>query len=356
MNERIVIHPPKKDDSGKFYVTVSYYIDGNRKQKRKSGFDRSKDAKLAGEQIKKKLEQDMPVIKRVGLSMPTFNEFAETYCGIMKKSWSQNTMKNRKQALKHCDFKNKLLNDISKMDLSLNVTRLETIYSYNTISSIKSGWSVFLNAAKEYGYLQNVPTHSMKKPTKKTDELENVLSVEVATTLVESIDDEELKLYTLIGYTCGPRAGEATDMNINDIDFKTGIWKIRHQFQYDGKSYCSTDRLKTKNSYRDVPIPSKTIAAIKAYPFRTIDGFIFHRAPTYLTVKANKTYKKLGAPITYHGLRHTYITNLIRSKKFDIQSVAKLAGDTVETILETYSHYLEEMQEENIVKINSLFG
>jgi len=356
MNDRIVIHPPGKDKKGLYFVTVSYYFDGVRKQKKKTGFSRSKDAKLAGEEIKKKIENDMPVIKKVGTSMPKLQEFAETYCGIMKKTWSQNTMKNRKQALKHCDFKNKPLNEISKMDLSLNITRLENDYSYNTISSIKSGWSVFLNAAKEYGYLQYVPFHSVKKPTKKTDELENVLSVEVATSLVEEIKDEEVKLYSLIALTCGVRAGEATDLNVNDIDFKKGVWKIHHQFQYDGEKYCSTDRLKTQNSYRDIPIPKKTMDAINAYPFRTMDGFVFYKAPTCITVSANKTYKKLGAPITYHGLRHTYITNLIRSRQFDLQSIAKLAGDTVETILETYSHYLAEMQEENIVKINSLFG
>jgi len=53
MNERIIVHPPKKDKSEKYYVTVSYYVNGIRKQKRKTGFKKSSDAKEEGLKIRK---------------------------------------------------------------------------------------------------------------------------------------------------------------------------------------------------------------------------------------------------------------------------------------------------------------
>lgn len=358
MNERIVVHPPKKDRKGKYYVTVSYYVKGVRKQKRKSGFSKSSEAKKYGENIRKKLIEDMPIIKATGTQRITMKAFTEEYMALMKGNWTANTMKNRKLSLKHCDFLDKNLVDIEKMDIAKNVTKLEKTYKPATVSSILSGWSVFLNAAVEYGYLVNAPKYSLKKKKKKAVEVENVLSMEDAMKMLEEIQDPEMKLYVMMGITCGVRSGEALDLNLNDIDFKTGLWKIHHQFQYlgNGKGYGTTPILKTENSYRDIPIPPMAIKAINAYPYRTIDGFIFRKTPTRLAANTNKMFKKIGVPISYHGLRHTYVTNLIRSQDFDLQSIARLAGDTIETITETYVHYLKEMQDENIEKIKKLFG
>jgi len=200
------------------------------------------------------------------------------------------------------------------------------------------------------------PTYKLKKPEKQ-NEVENVMSVESATKLIEKIEDKEVQLICLIGMTTGARISEAVDMNVNDIDFKKGTWNIGHQYKYvKGQGYKHGQPLKTENSYREVPLPPKTIDAINSFPFRTIDGYIFGKAPSCLGRKANRHIYKLADDFSFHGLRHTYITNLIRSKQFDLQSIAKLAGDTIETIIETYSHYLNEMQEENIEKIKTLFG
>lgn len=358
MSERIVIHPPKKDKSGKYYITVSYYVGGNRKQKRKSGFEKSKDAKKAGEEIKKKIEEEMPVIKATGSSDTTLREFSEEYTAIKKSEWSHNTNATRKQSISHCDFADKPLSQINKMDIAKNIKRLEPLYKFNTISGILTGWKVFLNAAVEYNYIVAAPTYRFVQSddVEEDSAVENVMSIEDATSLLEKFSDKEMYLLTLIILTTGARGGEAVDMNANDIDFAKGIWKICHQYKQTDKGLMRRQKLKTKNSYRDVPLPPSTIQAIKSYPFRTVDGYIFVGSPAYLKNRTNKEYKNLGYDITLHGFRHTYITNLIRSKNFDLQSIAKLAGDTIETITTTYVHYLKEMQEENIEKIKNLFG
>lgn len=357
MNERIVIHPPKKDNKGKYYVTVSYYVNGSRRQRRKSGFAKSSDAKLHGEKIKKHLEAQMPIIKAAGTDQTTFKEFAEEYKKIKESEWAHNTMSVRNNAIKHCDFKDKLITQVSKMDLAKNIKRLEVEgYAFNTIKGILESWKVFLNAAAEYNYLDKAPTYQIGGG--KVDEaVENVMSMEDAMRLLERIKDPEIHLLTLIGLTTGARIGEATDINISDIDYGAGVWRIGHQYKYvKSQGYRHNQTLKTDNSYREVPLPPVTLQAIKAFQFRTIDGYIFGRAPSYIGVRANGTYEDLGAEITFHGLRHTYITNLIRSRRFDLQSIAKLAGDTIDTITKVYVHYLEEMKQENIEKIKELFG
>lgn len=357
MNERVVIHPPVKDSNGKYYVTVSYYANGIRKQKRKSGFDKSKDAKKYAEDLKKKIEKEMPVIKATGSHQTTFQEFAEQLIEIKKSEWSYNTAKIRRRSLYHCDFKDKRIIDVNKMDLAKNVKRLEALYAYNTVYNTLSGWKVFLNAAVDYNYIAIAPNYKMiKNENEDEDVIENVLSKEDADRMLDMITDRNMYLVTLIGLTTGARRGEIADININDIDFETGVWSICHQWKYTKGGYKRNQKLKTKNSYRKVPLSPTLLAAIKAYPHRTIDGFLFGRGLKTLIENSCELYKTLGFDITLHGLRHTYVTNLIRSRKFDLQSVAKLAGDTIETITKTYIHYLDEMQQENIEKIKELFG
>lgn len=359
MNERIVIHPPKKDSKGKFFITVSYYINGIRKQKRKTGFAKSSEAKAYGEKIKTNLEAVMPIIKATGTDTTTFEEFAKEYVKIKESEWAYNSMNIRNNAMDHCDFKSKPLIDINKMDLAKNVKRLEAAgYARNTVKSILESWKVFLNAAVEYDYLEKAPSYQIITAKEEVDQaVENVMSLEDAMKLLEKIKDPEIYLLTLIGITTGARVSEATDINVNDIDYETGIWKISHQYKYvKGKGYRHGQKLKTGNSNREVPIPPTTLRAIQTYPLRTIDGYIFDTKASSLGTRANATYKALGEEITFHGLRHTYVTNLIRSKQFDLQSIAKLAGDTIETITKTYIHYLEEMKQENIEKIKVLFG
>jgi len=357
MNDRVVIHPPKKATDGTYTLTLSYYIEGKRKQIRKSKFKTSKEAKAKGELLKKKLEEEMPVIKVAGTSGTTLREFAEEFMVIKKSEWSCNTMKSRKVSLSHCDFIDKQLTQINKMDIAKNIKRLEPLYKFNTISGTLAGWKVFLNAAVEYNYIISAPTYRFVQQEEDGElVVENVMSIENATCLLERMNNRKMYLLTLIAMTTGARGGEAVDMNVNDIDFTTGVWKIHHQYKLTDKGFMRNQKLKTKNSYRDVPLPPSTIQAINDYPFRTIDGYLFTGSPAYLKICTNKEYKKLGYDITLHGFRHTYVTNLIRSKKFDLQSISRLAGDTIETITETYVHYLEEMQEENIEKIKSLFG
>lgn len=358
MNERIVVHPPKKDKKGKYYVTVSYYINDIRKQKRKSGFARSGDAKKAGEKIRQHLKDTMPVLKATGSNTNTLRSFSEEYIQL-RKDWAPGTIKIRKRALAVCDFVDKKLSDITKMDIAKNVSRLEASYAWNTIDTYVSSWLVFLNAAEEYEYLAKAPKYKYAIIDDEDEEevAENVMAYEDALEMINKIEDRNVYLVSLIGLTTGARRGEIADINMHDIDLTTGLWHIRHQWKYMPGGYKRNQKLKTKNSYREVPLPPSTLAAIKAYPHRTIDGFVFNKVGLKNLIESvNGVYTEMGYDITMHGLRHSYVTNLIRSKEFDLQSIAKMAGDTIQTILKTYVHYLDEMKQENIEKIAELFG
>lgn len=355
MNDRVVVHPPKKQSDNTYTLTVSYYVDGVRKQIRKSKFKTSKEAKAKGEALKKKLEEQMPIIKATGNRVQTLEEFAKDYKKIKGDSWATKTAIQRMNSLKYCDFKDKPMDDVTAKDIELNVAKLKDVYSYNTVNGVMASWNVFFNAAVRYGYLLKNPNMTkLVKP--KKDERVKALTLGQAKKLIESIDDPEIRLLTLIGYSCGLRKGEAVDLNMSDFDFIKNEVVISHQYKKIASGYTRNQTLKTQNSYRTVPVPPRVIAEIKKYPYRGIDGSLFISGLCNLGTRTNKLYKDLGYEITFHGLRHTFVTALISSNKFDVQSVASLAGDTVGTILKTYSHYLEETKKENAVKLNELFG
>jgi len=355
MNDRIIIHPPKKTSDNKYTLTVSYYIDGQRKQIRRSKIKTSKDAKALGEKIKKKLEEEMPIIKATGERVQTLEEFAKDYVKIKNDNWATATLIQREGSLKYCDFKDLPMNEITAKDIELNLAWLKDKYKYNTVNGIMAGWDVFLNAAVRYGYLFKNPNNTkLVKP--KQDVKVKALTLDQAQKLVASIEDPQIRLLTLIGYSCGLRRGECLDLNMRDFDFVNKEVTISHQHKKTKEGFRRNQPLKTQNSYRSITVPDKVLDEIKNHPYRGIDGSLFITGLTTLAARTNRLYKKLGYDISFHGLRHTFVTALIASNRFDVQSVASLAGDTVGTILKTYSHYLEETKIQNAVKLNEIFG
>jgi len=77
----------------------------------------------------------MPVIKATGSHRMTLREFSKEYMSI-RTDWAHNTLKIRRDALRHCDFMDKPLIEITKMDLAKNIKRLEKKYAYNTVAAI----------------------------------------------------------------------------------------------------------------------------------------------------------------------------------------------------------------------------
>jgi len=353
MQSRIVCHPPSKATNGTYIITVSYYVGNVRKQKRKSGFTRSKDAKAYGEEIKKKLLEEMPVIKATGGESISFEDLVDKIVELKKDKWSSNTLVVKKACLKHCTFKDTKINKIKKLDIEKNLVELQKTLKFNTVNSINGSYNYFLNAAVEYSLLISAPKVKLEKP--KLDKKVKALSMDQVKKMMATIKDDRVYLLCLISSTCGLRMGEAIDLNLKDFDFKQGLLSVSHQYALHNGKRERNRPLKTSNSYRTIPVPQSTLNAIKAYPIKGIGGELFTDL-TAILWQVNKFFLKSDYGITFHGLRHTYVTNLIASNQFDIQSIAKMTGDTVDTILKVYSHYLEKTQEENIKKINSLFS
>ena len=159
---------------------------------------------------------------------------------------------------------------------------------------------------------------------------------------------------TFLFYT-GLRISELAGLTNDCIENDKII--ISKQRNYKIKKFTS---LKSENGEREIPINPILKSEIKKYKKhqeiinindRLIDieylsDYVNPRFKLYLK---NTEYEGL----TCHDFRHSFISNLVENN-VDINTVAKLAGDDIKTILDKYVHSTKRATELSIKAVNSL--
>ena len=144
------------------------------------------------------------------------------------------------------------------------------------------------------------------------------------------------------------------DMSKDDIDLDNAIIDVNKQFAYSGESTYMIRNLKTKNSYRKIPIPPILIDILLEYKNTTSGLYLFNN-PTGGTGAVSVMIKRYLPNTSIHDLRHTYATRLL-ANGVDIKTVASLLGDTVDTVINTYIHYTDEMRLKAHDSVSKIFG
>lgn len=194
-----------------------------------------------------------------------------------------------------------------------------------------------------YNFLIKELDMELKNPIKSTvkkQEEKRALITEEFLELRSFFTREDHLLALDMCYYHGLRGGELAGLtSFGDITDKY----ININKQWSGK-IKQFDTPKSSNGYRKVPTRTSVykeyleyLSNMKTIP---IDGRLFpfnnfHACLNYAMSKnlKNTPYKE----IRLHHLRHSFITNLIQ-QGLDIQTVAYVAGDKVDTILKNYSH------------------
>lgn len=337
----------KKD--GATQCIISYKDnDGKWRQKSKQGFKRQKDAKPWIKNTVEKLEETIKTPSEFrGI---TFGDFKKIFLEDKKREFSYNNVSIYSYAF--AKFKNLeplLLTDIGYINLKPCVdSMIDKGLSNNTIelytSKIKA---VFNHAIDKYGILTSNPVRNKDYVLPKESKKKKIkaLNQNELTGLLSGLDGEDYYI-SLIASKCGLRAGEIVGLTDTNFDFKNAEIKIDKQWKQLEKGVYSFGTPKSTNSYRTVPIPAKYVSEIKSYVKTCtigIDRRIFvNRSTANVTSRLEQKYKRKGYNISMHDLRHTYATTLLFNG-FDYKTVAELMGDTVETIINTYSHFIDDM-------------
>ena len=158
----------------------------------------------------------------------------------------------------------------------------------------------------------------------------------------------------LITIYSGMRIGEVCALQWKDIDLEEKVIRVNKSIQRiyteeDAMGKMKTELListpKTKSSQREIPIVQPLFKMMKDFAkICRPDYFVCSGTTTPIEPRTYRSYymkkiEEIGLPhLKFHGLRHTFATQLIASKA-DVKTVSAILGHSdITTTLNTYVH------------------
>ena len=335
---------------GSWQVIISYKEKGRWHQKSKQGFPSKKEAKQYEPKLLEEIKKlPRPVIE--GMEDITLMEFCKTYLHN-NKNLSLPTQQHYTQAVKSLvGLANKPMHRITYLDIQTAVSGWNT--KPGTQSLYRAKLNVLFKAAvKPYRIISDNPMADVTIPKERSKKEKRVLT-----------KDEERKVLSLnnlaldILYYTGLRKGEMIALTWDDIKWKDNSLVVNKQLALMPTGELKESPVKSRNGYREIPLPTALVKKLKSvHDTQPMD---IHKRlfpkPHYTYKTALVELKKISPDLTPHCLRHTYATNLL-SKGIDVQTVAALLGDNVNTVINTYIHYSDEMRKAAAVNIQKIFA
>ena len=356
------IYYRKKD--GGWQAIVNYKDNqGKWRQRSKQGFKTQKEAKPVINKLLKEIRQkliDEREVVNVDYNTITFKQLSDEYVEHEKLYKEYNTIIITLNSIKSFKalFDLKIIN-IKKAHIVKCVDEMiKKKLSKGTIKNYLSRLRLIL----KYYQINYNPSYSLDFDIEIPDTIskkKKALTRSELDTLIKSKYLKQSKYYIVIyiAANTGMRAGEIMGLTWNDIN-KEGMyidvnkqWKINKE---TGK--YGFGKLKSKNSYRKIPITPNFIKELDKYKSEHAISMDNRIAPFESKLATNETSKLLRkkAGISIHELRHTYITLLVQNG-VDFKTVAKIAGHDVSETLKTYSHVNDDMMKIARETIKNIF-
>lgn len=277
------------------------------------------------------------------------------------------------------------ISDTTQSTIQEFLNKLGETYSY---SYVRQHYLLLL-ASFEYGIKNNLlrvnPAKgiSLPKQNNKITKTNDCFTLEEQKSYIKALKDEKYELVMLTALFTGLRKSEIISLKWGCVDTEQKIIRVIEITQ-TVKVYTNTGSYKketitkppkSKAGFRNVPIPdflnnllvkhkpkncsddSFVFLTSKNTPLTPRNILFYHKRacerakirPT--TVDGKTTYKG----ITFHGLRHTYITRLIEAGE-NIRKVQELAGHAdIETTLQIYTHVMKDSVKMSAIKQDKLY-
>lgn len=315
-----------REKDGNIQAIISYKSNGKWKQKSKQGFAKKTDAKKwAKDKMYELLElEDKNIIE----DESTLSDVFDKYIELLKiRNSSPNTIYTYLTTLKFIDeIKDKPIKSYTSFDIEMFFQQ----------KSKKSGFSyqqylyllkIVFNFARDD--LKIIPENPIKKLKleKSDDNRIKYIDENLYHQILEAFNGKD-RILIQLAYNTGMRVSELFGITLKDIH-KDYI-DVNKQW-YGGEFH----KMKTKNSYRKIPINSDLYKLLKSQT-TDINGRIF-----YDSKRGCITHKLSRFNTSMHCFRHTFATRLL-SENISPKYVSEVTGDNINTI---YKNYLEVNQD-----------
>ncbi|WLR55947.1 site-specific integrase [Mesobacillus subterraneus] len=383
----------KKDKSSKsknyYFVVDIPGADGKRRQKKKRGFSSKSEAEKA-------LADFISEVNKGIYLEPSNNNYGE----FIRTDW---LMSKKRQLSKVTYDKYKLIvekriipelgnikiNKIKPLHLErfmsnlypLNAARQESKDEEVEPLALKSQIDIYnvikqsFRDAVEWKLIKpdENPAKSLKRPKDERKKEITVLEEEELRLLLDEAKSSSYYLAFLLAATGGLRQSESLGLRWNNVSFKDNSVFITETLSHDGKRIGN--KVKTKSSRRVVEMPQYVMDELMK-KFEEIQNDKKKSGADYvdnnlvictslgkpinprnlLRTLYNISHKADLKRISYHSLRHTHATLLMKKGISPKLVQERLGHSNVKILLQFYSHLLPSMQKETIdVLDNMLF-
>ena len=329
-----------REKNGKIQAIISYKCNGKWKQKTKQGFDKKSDAKKWA----KEMQFELIEMEKLNLNTEdtSLGEVIEEYIQMLKlRNVSDNTIIAYNTLYNFIkDIQDVPIKNLSSYDVEVFFLKKSEITGHSYSEYLRYLKIIFNFACND---LKLIPDNTIRKLKikKKTDERIKFIDKELYEEILNNVP-AEYRLLLKIAYNTGLRIGEISGLTIKDIS--------PHEIDVNKQwSNGKFHKLKTKNSYRKVPISIDLYNELKSC---TID---IHGRMFYNVKRNNVNYYLQDFNTSLHCFRHTYITRLV-SEGIATKLISKITGDTVEMIYKVYLELNKDTSEEEINQIRQMIN
>lgn len=385
---------------GRYYVVVSYYVEGHRIQDTKStGISINSHRKREAERIKDKLVQE----KKAELDRLAEEKESHSFADCYQKwieyksthiesttAWAYKS--NSKTIIEYFRERNIRIESLQPKDLLTYYEWAMTngrrqIYNKNTSAGLSRRTvrdhamliKSFLNDAVVQGIISTNPADTVKVPKEKENNTEDevaYLNKEQAHAFLNFLKAEPMfeKLYCFskLGLFYGLRRSELLGLKWSAIDFDKDEIVINHTIVIGMEGVICRDNVKTKSSHRYLPLLEGVkgdllelmerqkkygIFSKNGYVFQWEDGRIYN--PDYISKLFKKAVVRCGcvpADFKVHGLRHSCCAILFE-EGWDIGKVQAWLGHSDITVTANiYNHVSKRWKNKHGKLVNEVFN
>ncbi|NPV54823.1 MAG: site-specific integrase [Firmicutes bacterium] len=222
-----------------------------------------------------------------------------------------------------------------------------------------------LREAEKLGLISRNPADLVDLP-KVERKVPVTLTLEEAERSLEVLQGTYLYIPALLAIATGARRGEILGLRWEDVELDKGLITITQELLRVEREYVFRQP-KTRGSVRPIPIPPFVVEELRAHKLQQKkwrlaagsawqdtglvctheDGSLIN--PDSLSPYFIKVMKKAGFPhITFHGLRHTHATLLLKWNVHPKKVSERLGHSSIQLTMDTYSHVMPTMQDEAV--------
>ena len=178
-----------------------------------------------------------------------------------------------------------------------------------TVRNINQIISSAMDMAIEQQIILRNPTKGCALPRIERKEMHTIQQEDLAAFLREARATGVYELY-YTDLATGLRRGELLGLKWEDVDLENGLLRVKRQVaRING--VVQELPLKTKNSYRTIPLSEDTVAVLRAQKEKTHDAYVFPSlnggpiSPDSVRNMLKRVLERAGLPdVRFHDLRH----------------------------------------------------